>query len=850
MQEKSTIKLFISYTHNDEDYIDDFRTHLAPLKTNRLIEDWYDRKILGGQDFQKHIDSNLEDADIICLLISAKFLNSTACLKEIDDSIALKLRKGTTVLPIILSQCGWTDNKDISKLLAFPTDGKEVASFKRSDEAWHIVYNGIKDMVDEVNKINNLKNTKDFTSFLSDADLLSKAHSNKEKVGIDDIFVYPELIKYDDLKEENEKENAEDVINNFLNCSKILIAGEDQSGKTSLCKKMYKSLRNKKLIPVYISDKNKELLGSIENKISKALSHQYEDLTIDQIDRERIVPIIDNFHLAKHKEKIIMGLAGYRHQIVIVDDIFGLNFKDENLIKSFTHYEIKEWKPSLRNELILKWINLSDKKDVSQAYQSIDRNTELVNSSLGKIIGTGIMPSYPFFILSVLSAYDTFEKPLDQEITSQGHCYQALIYMYLYNQNVKNLDIDAYINFLTEISFHFFTEKKVELSPQEFESFFKDIYLEKFILPIKKEDLFTNLNKTKMLVLDDLGNWSFAYDYLFYFFVGKYLAEHLDANKGIVDTIINNLHKDENAYIAIFISHHSKDQYILDEIQLNAMTLFDDFEAATLSKDELQFFDDQTELIIKAVLPSGASTPEQERDKRLKKQDAVEDKKDLPQVAKKDEKRDSLSNNLRRSFKTVEVMGLILKNRAGSLEKKKLEEVFKEAMNIQLKIISSFLALIKDEQQQVQIVEFLTKKLDAVIKGNKGEFSKEKLEKISRNIFWNTNFAVIYTMINKTIHSLGSSNLTQVVEQVCDKANTPASFLIKHGILMWYNKNLQTNNIIKVVEKDNFSKTARHILNYQIVNHCSMHSVGHKQKNKISSSLKIPTKKLIKKKTD
>jgi len=51
-----------------------------------------------------------------------------------------------------------------------------------------------------------------------------------------------------------------------------------------------------------------------------------------------------------------------------------------------------------------------------------------------------------------------------------------------------------------------------------------------------------------------------------------------------------NLHKDENAYIAIFISHHSKNAYILDEIILNAQCLFDKYKSATLSKEELSFF--------------------------------------------------------------------------------------------------------------------------------------------------------------------------------------------------------------------------------------------------------------------
>ncbi len=41
--------------------------------------------------------------------------------------------------------------------------------------------------------------TNEFTEFLQNTELLSKAHSHKTIVHLDDIYVYPELAKYDDL---------------------------------------------------------------------------------------------------------------------------------------------------------------------------------------------------------------------------------------------------------------------------------------------------------------------------------------------------------------------------------------------------------------------------------------------------------------------------------------------------------------------------------------------------------------------------------------------------------------------------------------------------------------------------
>jgi len=314
-------------------------------------------------------------------------------------------------VPIILSACGWSDDEEISNLLALPTDVKPISEFNDCNRAWKNVYDGLKDIIEKELKLKQLRLTKQFSDFLQNTELLAKAHSQKEKVLLDDIFVYPELEKYDDLREYDKKESSEKLIEHFCDYSKILIAGENQSGKTTLCKKIFMKLREDNFVPVYIYDKTRPYQGKIENIISKAYKEQYETVSIVEFDRQRIVPILDDFHFAKNKEKHIHDLSTYQHQIIIVDDIFSLNFKDEQIISSFTHFKIIEFIPSLRNRLIKKWTHLIDKKtDINnnETYQNIDKTTELVNTALGKVIGSGIMPAFPFFILSVISTYEFY----------------------------------------------------------------------------------------------------------------------------------------------------------------------------------------------------------------------------------------------------------------------------------------------------------------------------------------------------------------------------------------------------------------------------------------------------------
>lgn len=179
MENLKALKLFISYSHKDESYIEKFITHLSPLKRNNYIQEWYDRKIISGQDFQKTIDNNLINADIICLCISANFIASEACMKELYSAFELKMSKDISIVPIILSECGWLDIKELKSILAVPTDGKALSLFSDINNGLTNIYNGLKSIIEFKNKLFNAEFTESFQIFLSDSEMLSKAHSKK-----------------------------------------------------------------------------------------------------------------------------------------------------------------------------------------------------------------------------------------------------------------------------------------------------------------------------------------------------------------------------------------------------------------------------------------------------------------------------------------------------------------------------------------------------------------------------------------------------------------------------------------------------------------------------------------------
>ena len=831
-QEKTKLKLFISYNHKDEGHIEEFKKHLAPLKQKGLIEEWYDRKIIPGENWEKEIENNLIYADIICLFISPNFLSSSYCQKEEEDAYNLKKRKNIAIVPIIISPCGWKDDNILSKSLALPTDGKPISTFSNRDAGWLDVYEGLKKSIENLIYSRNLTFKEDFVQFLQNADLLMKAHPKKENVYLKDIFVPPEFTVLDESKEYDKKIGFDDFMENILDYSNIVISGEALSGKTSICKIIFKKLRDTGLVPVYIRDQNR-LRGRFEDIISRFFNQQYNG-DIGKVDNAYIVPIIDDFHLAKNKDKVVSQiLEKYAHIILTVDDIFSLNITDNELLSKFKYFSINELKPSQRYELIKKWVdfNSDGTRDVI-LYKEIDKKVEQIEDTLGKTFGRGVMPPFPFYILSAIITYETLSIPISQEITSQGYFYQAFIYLYLKKRGVKNDEIDIYVNFLTELSYYLFSKEKSELTVMEVNEFIR-YYMTKFTLPIKKDEILGKIDW--IFSSNNLNNYSFKYPYLYYFFVAKYHSENIEKPEiwEKIEHIMNNIHVEKNAYITVFLVHHSKNQKILNMIKSMASELFKEYKPVSLTKKETKFFDEHIEEIIEASLPPPDTTPEKERNKLLKNKDEIEEKyNDINEM---------LDINIRKAIKTGEVMGCILKSRVGSLEKNELVELMIADIDIHLRIVSSFFDMVKHDDAKDYIINLISKKLNEIIKEkNNEDMSRDEMRHLAENIFWNLSFILVFGLIEKAVHTVGSDKLIEIIELANKRINTPSYFLVKHGIYMWYLKNIDINKISKEIKRKDFSNLSKKVIKFMVIEYAYFHPINYRERQQITQYLKIP----------
>jgi tetratricopeptide (TPR) repeat protein len=144
------VELFFSYSHKDEELRDRLATHLSTMKRRGVIQDWHDRRIIAGQEWDKKIDERMNRAAVILLLVSADFLASDYCYDvEVTSAMRRHDAGDAVVIPVILRPCDWQD-VPFGKLQVLPKDANPITLWNNQDEAFLDVANGIRRAVEKL----------------------------------------------------------------------------------------------------------------------------------------------------------------------------------------------------------------------------------------------------------------------------------------------------------------------------------------------------------------------------------------------------------------------------------------------------------------------------------------------------------------------------------------------------------------------------------------------------------------------------------------------------------------------------------------------------------------------------
>jgi len=606
---------------------------------------------------------------------------------------------------------------------------------------------------------------------------------NRKQIQLSEIYVFPNMESM--TSDINSLDNYPDTVklleNKYGSC---VIAGEEQIGKTSLLNILYLKKRDQGCSPLLITGKEiKEL--DLNKILKKAFKKQYEN-TDDaferylQLDTSKKILLIDDYQDCTYNAvtayKLLKeAMAKFDTVIITIDAAHSMLPSLQTEFKDIGFYRINQLGYLKRNELIERYHYLKE-NPYNFDEQNFLSNTKESFDNVGAILGDKLIPSYPVFVLSILQSLEY--KSLKQNETSFGYCYQSLLHFSLHKAGVKNDDIDTYLNFLTELAYHFIISDKEVISDIELLTFYSE-YKKRYLSPAY-EIIITNLKNSKILHFPN-DEVAFGYNYILYYLSAKKISDiiHKDEGKKVVQKLFKDLHVEKNANILVFITHHCKDITFIEESLLNSMIVLDRLKPITLALND-SFYNEIKAIaseVTKDILEINRN-PKDEREKQLKKLDESITKNEVESSdANSFEQMDKITLPFKQSFRSIEIVGQILKNRKGSLEISQLKSMIKELYTTAFRTISYVSEILNAGKNEY--ILFLND--DEALASSRAEI-EQRINKFIQV----ASFQACLGVFSKLMNAMGNRELRMLYNEVAAELDTPAAKLVSFSINSYY----------------------------------------------------------------
>jgi len=205
------------------------------------------------------------------------------------------------------------------------------------------------------------------------------SHPRKQKLALEDIYIYPDLIKIGDWNEEDPSEKitkkliskriSSDILSTLSqDHNYILLLSDEETGKTALCKMLFKNYCKLTYVPIYIdgSGIKDSDIDKFQKLVKQCFSNQYSSYILErfnQLEKHKKVLIIDNYDNVKLNPKNLVSLTNdickiYDNVIITGNELMQieeiLSRKEQNIsmFKNFKKYRIREFGHLLRDKLI------------------------------------------------------------------------------------------------------------------------------------------------------------------------------------------------------------------------------------------------------------------------------------------------------------------------------------------------------------------------------------------------------------------------------------------------------------------------------------------------------------------
>jgi len=536
--------------------------------------------------------------------------------------------------------------------------------------------------------------------------------------------------------------------------------------------------------------------------------------------------LIDDFHHKISRNIISYLLENFAKVILAVENAeYLVYYREDPAFAGFSVVTLRPFSLSMQEKLIRKWMSFG--KMGNNASEVNDLEIDKLEEKVNAIVSVNqIVPRFPFYILTILQSFEMF-MPKDYGITAHGHCYQALLTAQLIRKDLKLDEIDSCLNFLTELAFDMYmtrrTSKRYGLADYcKFKERYSANYyiLKGIIRRIEERDY-------PILKLEDEVT-AFEYSYIYYFFLGKYLATHSD--KLIIDEVCHDIHYKENAFIIIFTVHHAQKKDLLDTIMTHCASSFDKIAPAELTTEETKFMQNLVNDLPKSIISNRPIEENRQRERELSLADLNE--------AEEDDQEDVELIEITKSMRIIEVLAQILKNRGGSFDKKSVLEVLENTIDLGLRILRVFL----NDLQKPEFASWLHERLseaerESIELRSKSYDDAHRVRFVEKAIQL-FGYITTISMLNKISHSLRSDKLLEPIAEISKKKRTPAYDIVEFLVRI-SQKGLDSASVMTLITDFEKSKNywAERTLSFHVQQYLNTHRVLFRERQRIFEML-------------
>ena len=130
------VQVFIAHVREDAPFLQELLGHLKPLEAEGLCHVFTDEQITMGKEWEAEVKNALNESDVILLLISSDFVQSSYFKQFELEKTLYRYRHGQAlILPVIVRPANWQD-LPVNRYQTLPKEGYPISSYSDRESAW------------------------------------------------------------------------------------------------------------------------------------------------------------------------------------------------------------------------------------------------------------------------------------------------------------------------------------------------------------------------------------------------------------------------------------------------------------------------------------------------------------------------------------------------------------------------------------------------------------------------------------------------------------------------------------------------------------------------------------------